>query len=123
MLVDYNYYKDVYEGVSLESSGFDSLSKQAEKDVYSFIEYKVDDLSTLDERRLKYVKKAICMQAEYLDVHGVNHRLNSSGGGFSIGAFSKSQGTENKSSDSQYHPDLKMVLFPTGLLYRGVGVW
>lgn len=123
MLVDYNFYGNEYDGEKIEgATEFNSLSKQAEKDVYSFIDYAMDDLSKLDERRLKLVKNAICMQAEYLDVHGVNHRLDSSGGGFSIGSFSKNA-NGSKTKDDQYHPDLKMVLFRTGLLYKGVSVW
>jgi hypothetical protein len=123
MLVDYNFYENEYDGEKIEgATEFNSLSKQAEKDVYSFIDYAMDDLSKLDERRLKLVKKAICMQAEYLDVHGVNHRLDSSGGGFNIGSYSKNA-NDSKTKDDQYHPDLKMVLFRTGLLYKGVSVW
>lgn len=122
MLVDYLYYGDVFEGTQIESADFNKLSKQAEKDVYSFIQYAMDDLSKLDEHKLKYVKKAICLQAEYLNIHGVNNRVGSAGGGFSIGSFSKSEKT-TKTSNDNYHPDLKMVLFPTGILYRGVSVW
>ncbi|MDN6288882.1 MAG: hypothetical protein L0J63_01180 [Tetragenococcus koreensis] len=121
MLVDFIYYGDVFEGTEIESADFDKLSKQAEKDVYSFIQYAMDDLSKLDENKLIHVKKAICLQAEFLNVNGVNNRLNA-GGGFSVGSFSKSEQTSKTSTDN-YHPDLKMVLFPTGLLYRGVSVW
>lgn len=122
MLVDFNFYENEYNGEQIESAtDFNNLSKQAEKDVYSFIDYAVDDLSKLDENRLKLVKKAICMQAEYLKTNGLNNRIAKSSG-FSIGSFSMNN-NDAKGNDDGYHPDLKMVLFRTGLLYKGVSVW
>lgn len=116
VLVDETYYNDTYEGKAVE--GFSHLSKQAERAVSTLTNYA--DWDKLTEKNTERVKTAICMLIEHEnDVTVAKSELQ---GGFSIGSFSVSA-TADLPDGKQVLSDVSDVLFPTGLLYRGVGRW
>ena len=85
----------------------------------------LDDFSDFDRQQIKL---AVCAQAEYLYLAGVEAALDSgmaAGGGYSIGKTSITGGGQGSSTGAGGRRSLcnkaLEALWITGLLYRGVG--
>lgn len=126
MYVDEPYYNGTYGGIEIEDSAFLSkLIKRAERDINVLTQYRITDFNTLTTFQQNRVKEAVCAQVEYLAENGeLSSTVSDSGGSVSIGSYSESSGSSGSNSNKLLIADsVKGYLWPTGLLYGGVGVF
>lgn len=91
------YYKDTYIGESKTDAATQKALNNASEDidmVYGGPFTESDYLTT----QWEYLQKACCAQAEYYVLNGEAYNEPSSGGSFSIGKFSMSEGGGSGSS-------------------------
>lgn len=125
MYVDANYYTEDYDGVAISDAAFLSkLIKRAERDINVLTQYRITDFNTLTTFQQDRVKEAVCAQVEFLAENGeLSSTVSDSGGSVSIGSYSESSGSSGSNSNKLLIADsVKGYLWPTGLLYGGVGV-
>ena len=131
-LVDEDYYNNIYKGVKIESD-LNALLERASDIVRQNSIYTLDDIEKLPSFMQENIKKAVCAQAEFIEMNGGIETFSSgnvsSGAGFSIGKFSMSGGSSSGSSggisgkiSERNSPDMLAYLEAIGFLYRGVGV-
>lgn len=123
--IDEGYYNDKFLGEPVDSADFPSLLSRAEEIIEEMTMYRLTPMTFLampadvQDR----VKKAVCAQIEYLDANGGSDMDN--GADFQsagLGKFNYSK-TGAGSSQSIYAPRAYRILLPTGLLYRGGGIY
>ena len=125
MYVDANYYTEDYDGVAISDAAFLSkLIKRAERDINVLTQYRITDFDKLTTFQQERVKEAVCAQVEYLAENGeLSSTVSDSGGSVSIGSYSESSGSSGSNSNKLLIADnVKNFLYPTGLLYGGVGL-
>lgn len=125
MYVDEPYYNGTYGGIEIEDSAFLSkLIKRAERDINVLTQYRITDFDKLTTFQQDRVKEAVCAQIEFLAENGeLSSTVSDSGGSVSIGSYSESSGSSGGNSNKLLIADsVKGYLWPTGLLYGGVGV-
>lgn len=122
--VDEEYYKDTFQGESVDSADFPSLCTRAGELIEELTLYRLTPMTFLamPEDTQEIVKKAVCAQIEYLDANGGSDLDNGSGiqsatlGKFS---YSGSAGANGNTEQSRFSPRAERLLWPTGLTYRG----
>lgn len=122
-LVDESYYRDVYKGAEVYDD-LGVLLDRASDIVRQQTLYRLDDIDSLPHFMQENVRKAVCAQAEFIDLNGGLDTLNSAGtASFSIGKFSMSGGTSGNGSNRSpaASPLMLSYLEAVGLLYRGGG--
>lgn len=118
-LADAAYYTDVYKGTEVYDD-LDVLLDRASDIVRHNTLYRLDDISKLPSFMQDNIKKAVCVQVEYINANGGLEWLNSNGAAsFSVGKFSMSGG--GASSQQTASPEMLKYLEAVGLLYRGGG--
>ncbi len=125
MYVDANYYTEDYDGVAISDAAFLSkLIKRAERDINVLTQYRITDFDKLTTFQQERVKEAVCAQVEYLAENGeLSSTVSDSGGSVSIGSYSESSGSSGSNSNKLLIAEnVTNFLYPTGLLYGGVGV-
>lgn len=125
MYVDEPYYNGTYGGIEIEDSAFLSkLIKRAERDINVLTQYRITDFNTLTTFQQDRVKEAVCAQIEFLAENGeLSSTVSDSGGSVSIGSYSESSGSSGSNSNKLLIAEnVTNFLYPTGLLYGGVGV-
>ena len=122
-LVDESYYRGVYKGAEVYDD-LGVLLDRASDIVRQQTLYRLDDIDSLPRFMQENVKKAVCAQAEFIDLNGGLDTLNSAGtASFTIGKFSMSGGTSGNGSNRSpsASPLMLSYLEAVGLLYRGGG--
>ena len=128
-IVDEDYYNNIYKGVRVESD-LSALLERASDIVRQNCTYVIDDIEKLPSFMRENLKKAVCAQAEFMEINGELESFSggnfSSGAGFSIGKFSMSGGNSSGSVggvsgkiSGRNSPDMLAYLEAAGLLYRG----
>ena len=126
ILVDLDFYQNVYHGKTISEDFFNNNVDQAIDIVNDwcrcyFDDHVLEDLSfTQDQTR---VKKAVCAQVEYFSELGGNTEMskaNHTVTSLSIGNFSMANSGSSGPS-SLYSSKAYNYLRPTGLLYGGIG--
>lgn len=122
MYADSVFYMSEYNGTELHDE--DKLLKRASRDIDALTGFRFD-FDTLPAKSKRLVQLAVCSQAEFLALNGETASDVSSGGGsFSIGSYSESgasKGSNLNSKPVRHSASVVDYLFPTGLLYVGVG--
>lgn len=129
--IDVDYYNNEYKGTPVpDKSLLERLITRASDQIDHYIDYKLEgvDFDKLAPFIKKQVKKATAAQVEFLAINGETSATVSEGsGGFSVGSYSEngiSAGADDAPSFyAQYAITVPKFLSPTGLLYRGVGVY
>ena len=132
-LVDEDYYNNIYKGVKIEDDELNALLERASDIVRQNCAYAIDDIEKLPSFMQENIKKAVCAQAEFMEMNGGIETFSSgnisSGAGFSIGKFSMSGGNSSGSASDisgkiseRNSPEMLAYLDAVGLLYRGVDV-
>ena len=124
MYVDAAFYTEDYGSIEVNKETLSRILKRASRDIDVLTGFRFD-FNKLTERNKRYVKLAVCAQAEFLIANGETASdVSDSGGSFSIGSYSESTSSKG-STQSQKTPrhaaSVADYLFPTGLLYAGVG--
>ena len=122
--VDKGYYNDIFHGELVDSADFPSLCERASELIEELTLYRLTPVTFLamPEDVQELVKKAVCAQIEYLDANGGADLDNGAGiqsatlGKFS---YSGSAGANGSTEQSRFSPRAEMILWATGLTYRG----
>mgnify|MGYP000869323556 CR=1 FL=1 len=120
--VDYLYYTETYKGVSVDETDFPTLEIRASEIIDELTMHKVKQgsLDTYSPFIQEQFKKAMCAQIEYIDsIGGVDVLDEQPMQSMALGKFNYS-GQNTNTGNSNVSPRVKSLLFPTGLLYRGL---
>lgn len=115
-----DFYIEIYQGEPVDDADFPRLFARAEEALQALT---LGRLYEVDDAFCDHVKRALCAQIEYLHMMGVETAtVGTSGGSFTTGHVSVNSGSN--SSDAEKNgisvcARAQMLLFPTGLLYRG----
>ena len=131
-IADEDYYNNIYKGVKIEND-LNTILERASDIVRQNCAYAIDDIGKLPYFMQENLKKAVCAQAEFMEMNGGSEAFASgnvsSGAGFSIGKFSMSGGNSSGSASDisgkiseRNSPEMLAYLDAVGLLYRGVDV-
>lgn len=113
---DAAYYKDTYQGTDIPDGDLGGLLSRASDNVDSMTFNRIGGdagFAALTPFQQGQVKKAVCVQADYLHDFGDIASLGLSG--YHVGDVSVSMG----SGGGAYSPQARRLLLPTGLLNRG----
>ena len=130
MIVSYEFYTNTYYGKELTSEDFPAVEAKAEDVIGAMTKWKVTEvtISNLPSMFQTLYKKAICAQADFFGVNGLDVVASSSNGpGFTVGKVSVSgrSGSDlvRKGAMADYIAPLAMMyLEQTGLLNPAVPV-
>ena len=126
---DINYYNNVYKGAKIGNDP-ETLLERASDIVRQSCINLPDDIEKLPDIMQENIRKAVCAQAEFMEMNGgaeafANENF-SAGTGFSIGNFSVSKGSSGSSGENisgkisaRNSPAMISYLEAAGLLYRG----
>lgn len=120
--IDYQFYTDEFQGVSLSEDVFSSLVGRASDMIDQVTNYKIESIGfdNLYPAFQQRVKKATAAQVEYLHVNGGMATIQSSVTDVSIGKFSYDSLAASKTPDKTISDNAMAYLRGTRLLYRGV---
>lgn len=106
----YEEFKNYKTGIEISESEFEALLFYAENIISGITNNRAENL-------IDIIKKATATQVAYTYVNGGVENILSSSGSISetIGSYSYSINNSN-----QISPLIRNILYPTGLLYRGV---
>ena len=125
-MVDVQFYTDVWHGSLTDAETIERLLDRATDVINSEIFLTGFNVDTVPESKQRAVYKAVCAQADYIDSSGgVEAMSENTAQGMSLGRFSYTGGgasgsSAGSSSASRFCEQARMLLLPTGLLYRGV---
>lgn len=126
--IDQTFYNDIYKGVPVDPEVFDQLEARASDLIDMVTNYRLIGFGLSDQPEFiqTHVKKAVAAQIEFMFTEGGETSIHGgSPSSISIGGFSYTEGTSaaGGSEGVQVLSDMSYrYLFPTGLLYMGVGV-
>ena len=126
---DINYYNNIYKGIRIESDP-EVLLERASDIVRQNCMDIPDDIEKLPDIMQENIRKAVCAQAEFMEINGGSEAFAggnlSYGTGFSIGNFSVSKSSSGNSEENisekisaRNSPAMLSYLEAAGLLYRG----
>lgn len=121
--IDYQYYTDVFKGVSLDEDTFSLLVSRASDMIDQATNYKLSalDWDKLHELYKSRVQKAVAAQVEYLHVNGGVIAMQSTEvSQASIGSFSYTESESARNINRTISGSSTAYLRGTGLLYGGV---
>lgn len=133
MIVDFNYYQDVFLGNAIKEEDFDRFSRKAER----FVAYAtVNKIHMAEVGNMEAIKECICELAEcYASFEKMEKQAIGEGEKIitseSVGTWSASYDTSAQRTsidiatditqrDKKLYSIVKQYLVHTGLLYRGV---
>lgn len=124
MYADVAFYTNEYQGTVVADAQLVKLLNRASRDIDALTGF-CFDFETLPDKSKRLVRFAVCSQAEFLSMNGETASDVSSGGGsFTIGSYSESGASKGSNSNTKpvrHSASVVDYLFPTGLLYTGVG--
>jgi hypothetical protein len=111
-IVDYEYYSTVYRGTEADEASFPALCARAADIVGAMVRWK--DPETMTAFQLTLYKKAVCAQADYFAVNGLDSVAGDDGRGFTVGKVSISG---KSGSDIVHKGALSGNVSPLALMY------
>ena len=128
--IDAEYYNNIYKGVDA-GDDLDRYIERASDLVDQVTGYKIRDFEALPPFIQEQVKKATAAQVEFYVLQGGPEGVDSNDGNFNqvaIGSFEyqtarMGQQTPAGKQEHRVSPATLAYLEPTGLLYRGVGIY
>lgn len=119
-IVDYLYYTTTYCGKLATECDFPTFEARSEDVIGAMTRWQVTDstIASFPDHVQTLVKKAICAQADYFSINGLDALVGGSGGGFTVGRVSISGGgnTDAGRTSDCVSPLAVMYLEQTGLL-------
>lgn len=132
--VEYSDYQTFYPTSTLTKEEFDALNIPAQSVIDEMTMYRIPPLSDWGADSQERIKRAVCAQIDTMQAQGGTNTTVGWGAdrdyaSETVGKYSYSRGTGSatgsSSSDSlrgiPISPLVKSLLFPTGLLYYGIG--
>lgn len=126
-MVSYEYYTQSYLGSVAAEADFAMLEARAEDIVNAATRYAVtcDTIETLPAIVRDLYRKAVCAQADYIALNGVESVITGTVDSFTVGKVSVNAGsgsTATKAGGLSLSPLAATYLEQSGLLYAGVSV-
>ncbi len=126
--IDEEYYNKTFRGEPVDSADFPALCDRAGEIIEELTMYKVSEIKfyALPYCTQDRIKRAVCAQLEYLNANGGSDMDNGAdlqSAGLGKFNYSKAADASGNTSQSIYSPRAIRLLAPTGLLYRGGGVY
>ena len=92
MIVDYEYYGNIYMGQEADAASFPALCARAEDVVGAMTRWQVTagNIGELPELVQTLYKKAICAQVDFFAVNGTESAVGETGRGWTVGKVSVS---------------------------------
>lgn len=117
------YYKDEFGGIAVAEDSLNKFIKRAERDINRLVRFRITDFNKLPDFTKKRVQEAVCAQVEFLAENGeTSSSISSVGGSFSIGSYSENNSVPSDTGKTELYADAVYdYLYPTGLMYAGVG--
>lgn len=124
-IVSFEYYTSEYVGESVGNADFPRYDARAELIIRNITKGATDRFDEMTEGTQTAVKNAICAQIEYFATYGLDVSLTGrTGGGFTVGKVSVSNGSEVKTGASSMVCPLAIAfLETTGLLNPAVATF
>lgn len=126
-MVNAEFYSSVWLGNVTDTETIERLLSRAVDVINGAIYLTGFTVETVPERLQTAVYKAVCAQADYIDSLGGVEAMSDSGNmtSVSLGRFSYSVGSGSSASGGSGSAvslceQARLLLLPTGLLYRGV---
>lgn len=115
-IVDYTFYTDTYMGTDVAEASFPALCARAEDVIGAMTRWAVDSttISSYPARTQTLYKKAICAQADYFAVNGMESAIGTDGRGFTVGKVSVNSRT---GEDLRYKGSLSGSISPLATMY------
>lgn len=88
MIVDYEYYGNIYMGKEADAASFPALCARAEDVVGAMVKWR--DPDTFSPFQMTLYKKAICAQVDFFAVNGLDAVAGGTDRGFTVGKVSMS---------------------------------
>src|SRR5690554_7948692 len=128
--IDAEYYNNTYKGVDA-GDDLDRYIERASDLVDQVTGYNIRDFEALPPFIQEQVKKATAAQVEFYVLHGGPGGVDGTDGAFNQAAFGyfeyqtarMGQQTPAGKQEHRVAPAALAYLEPTGLLYRGVGIY
>ena len=124
-IVSYEYYTNTYLGESVAQTDFPRYDSRAEMVIRNITKGATDRFNDMAQEVQEAVKNAICAQIEYFNIYGVEVAVTGrTGGSFTVGKVSVSNGNEVKTGASSMVCPLALAfLEQTGLLNPAVATF
>lgn len=124
-IVSFEYYTSTYLGESVSEADFPRYDLRAEMVIRNITKGATDHFDSMTEATQDAVKSAICAQIEYFNIYGLDVALSGrTGGGFTVGKVSVTNGSEVKTGASSTVCPLAIeFLEQTGLLNPAVATY
>lgn len=92
MIVDYEYYYNVYMGTEADQASFPALCARAEDVICAMTKWRATEetVNAMPPMQRTLVKKAICAQVDYFALNGLDSVAGSTDRGFTVGKVSVS---------------------------------
>ena len=121
-IVSYEYYTSSYYGEPVAEADFPRYDVRAEAIIRSITKGATDSFDSMTAGTQEAVKNAICAQIEYFSIYGTDVAVTGkTGGSFTVGKVSVSNGSEVKTGASSIVCPLAIsFLEQTGLLNPAV---
>jgi hypothetical protein len=126
--IDQAFYNGVYKGTPMDPETFEKLESRASDLIDMVTNYRIFEFGLSDQPEFiqTNIKKAVAAQIEFMHLEGGETSIHGgSPSSVSIGGFSYTEGSHASGGTAgvQVLSDMSYrYLFPTGLLYMGVGV-
>lgn len=120
--IDYEYYKDDYEGEEVSKEDFPRLVKRASEAIDQMTNYQIPKIGfdNFADHVQELIKKATAAQVEYFETNGLEVNVNGSseGDNFSVGKFTSKNTNKVSRQSGRFSPAAIGFLSGTGLIRK-----
>lgn len=126
-ILDYTYYKNVYQGTEVNQTSFPALNAHASRMIAAMTRWQVteENFAELHPLVQTQYKLAICSQIDFLSLNGIESINDTGGGGFTVGkvtVHAKQSSASGGAMSASISPATLLYLEQTGLMNPAVPV-
>ena len=126
-IVDYTYYKNVYQGTEADQASFPALNAHASRMIAAMTRWQVteENFPELPSLTQTQYRLAICSQIDFLSLNGLESINDTGGGGFTVGKVTvhgKASAGAGGAMSANIGPAAVMYIEQSGLMNPAVPV-
>ena len=127
MIVDWNFYHDIYMGSDADPDSFYRLNVHASRIVSAMTRWQVteDNITELPGIVQTMYRLAVCCQIDFLALNGLDSINSTGGGGYTVGKVTVRESTKAENGGAMsgnISPETIMYLEQSGLMNPAVPV-
>ena len=127
VIVDYQYYTDVYKGQDADQTSFPTLNAHASRIIGAMARWQVneDTIDSFPSLIQNLYRLAVCSQIDFLSINGLESMNSSGSEGFTVGKVTVREGSgagKGGAMSMSISPAAMLYLEQTGLLNPAVPV-